>query len=133
MNRKSIIYFAISVFLLLLVAGIFYFRLSKIFIGADELFPKPTQTCKIDISGEIKLTHIETNSNLKLFLTAGGKTLAESNPIEGKYHFIVENGLPSGNWDITASENLAGKDLLYPVSSVSGLKCDSINYLNLKI
>lgn len=133
MSRKSIIYFAISVFLLLLVAGFFYFRLSKIFIGADELLAEPAQTCKVDIQGEVNLTHTEINSNLKLFLTASGETLAESSPNEGKYHFVVDNNTPIGTWDITASENLAGKDLRYPVSSVSGLKCDSINYLNLEI
>lgn len=132
MNPRSKIYLTFLI-ILLLGAGIFYLIRSKFFIGADELLTNQKQACKIDISGKLTLTHIEQNSNLKLLLTANGSTLAETSPLEGKYHFIVEGTKPSGAWDIVARENLGGKALQYPVSSISGLECDSNNTLNLEL
>lgn len=131
MNTKSKIYLTLSIFLLL-GAGIFYLNFSKLFIGADELFSNQKQTCRVDIAGNLELTHLEKDSNLKLLLTRGSNTLAETEPARGKYHFVVENVKPSGSWDIVARENLGGQMLQYPVSSVSGLECDSNNNLDLQ-
>jgi hypothetical protein len=130
-NTKSKIYLTLSI-LFLLGAGIFYLNFSKLFIGADELMPNKIQTCRVDIAGNLKLTHLEKDSNLKLLLTSGSKTLSETVPAQGKYHFVIENIKPSGSWDIVARESLGGQTLQYPVSSVSGLECDSNNNLDLQ-
>ena len=132
MNPRSKIYLTLLI-LLLLGVGIFYLIRSKFFIGADELVTNPKLTCKIDIAGNITLTHLEQDSNLKLLLTDNSGTLAETSPLNGKYHFVVDGVKPSGSWDIVANENLGGQALQYPVSSVSGLECDSNNSLNLEL
>jgi hypothetical protein len=129
MKQRNVLILVFSLLALALI-GVVYLLYSNFGISAD--LATEGKFCTVKIGGAVSLSHIALDNQLVLKLVDGDKLLAENQPKDDQYEFIVSGQVPSNGWRIEAEEKIASEKINYVVVSLNDLKCDSSYNIDLK-